>query len=72
MSAFTQTHIDKIEEAIAQGALRVKYADKEVTYRSLDEMLKIRAVMRKALGVTSSAPSRIYPSFSKGFTEDDE
>ena len=66
--AWTSDQLSKIEDAIAQGSLTVKYADKQVTYRSLDEMLRIRDLMRKDLGATSSSRGTIvYPGFSKGF-----
>lgn len=48
-TGFTTERLQALEEAIAEGALRVKYSDKEVEYRSLEEMLKIRDTMRKAL-----------------------
>lgn len=48
-TGFTVDKLMALEEAIAEGALRVKYSDKEVEYRSLTEMLKIRDTMKKAL-----------------------
>jgi collagenase-like PrtC family protease len=36
--AWTQTDIDKLKAAIALGALRVSYGERDVTYRSLAEM----------------------------------
>lgn len=36
--AWTQSDIEKLKAAIAQGATKVKFADREVTYRSLAEM----------------------------------
>lgn len=50
-SSFTQAQLDALESAIADGALKVKYSDKEVEYRSLEEMLKIRDTMRNDLGL---------------------
>lgn len=49
--AFTQAQLDSIEEAIASGSLTVRYADKMRTYRSLDELFRIRDVIRSALGL---------------------
>jgi len=66
--AFTQTQLDALEEAIAGGTTRVKYADKEVEYRSLSEMLKLRDIIRRALGLTDSTAARIYPETGKGLT----
>lgn len=51
--AFTQSQLDALDAAIAEGVLVVKYADKEVTYRSLNDMLRIRELMAKdVLGKT--------------------
>lgn len=63
--AYSQTDLDAIEEAIASGALKVKYADKEVTYRSLDEMMKVRDLIRRKLGATSIS-GNLNPVYSKG------
>ena len=50
-SAFTVPRLEALEAAIAEGVLRVKYSDKEVQYRSLAEMLQVRDIMRRALGL---------------------
>jgi hypothetical protein len=63
--AFKQEDLQKLEEAIAQGALRVRYSDKEVTYRSLAEMLQIRDLMLRHLK-KGEKNSFINPTFSKG------
>ena len=55
--------------AIAGGVLTVKYIDKTVTYRSLKEMLSLRELMRRSLGVTISQPSRVKMEFSKGLED---
>lgn len=47
--ATTQADLDALDEAIASGTLQVRFADRQVTYRSLDEMLRIRARMDRAL-----------------------
>ena len=65
-TTWTIDQLQKLEEAYALGATKVKYADKEVEYRSLGDMDKIITRMKKALGIVSSAPARVYPSFSKG------
>jgi len=67
--AWTQQQLTALEAAIADGALTVRYADKTVTYRSLDEMLRIRDMMRDALGLSGSeagSARMVYPQFSKG------
>lgn len=50
-NSFTLDQLKSLESAIADGALKVKYSDKEVEYRSLEEMLKIRDIMKNDLGL---------------------
>lgn len=54
---FTQAHLDAIDEAIASGALTVKYSDKEVTYRSFDDLMKARRFIE----------GKLYPPANTGF-----
>ena len=55
---FTKENLTALEHAIAEGAKRVKYSDKEIEYRSLEEMLKIRDLMKKELGLNKCSSSR--------------
>ncbi|WP_165063950.1 phage head-tail joining protein [Paludisphaera rhizosphaerae] len=61
--------IDVLDRAIASGVLKVRYADgREVTYHSLDELIKARAFAagRLAGAVPGGPPSRSRKlSFSK-------
>lgn len=56
MSSFTQAQLDALIAAIAEGALRVKYQDKEVEFRSLNEMLKLRDLMEADLNPNTDNP----------------
>ena len=47
--AFSQTDLDAIDAAIASGALRVKYKDREVQYQSLADLLLISSLMLKSI-----------------------
>lgn len=47
---FTLEALQSLEEAILQGVQTVKYSDKEITYRSLDEMLRVRDMLKEKLG----------------------
>ena len=74
-NSFTLDQLKSLESAIADGALKVKYSDKEVEYRSLEEMLKIRDIMRNALGLNKSTGNkglfggkRLKMEHSKGLT----
>jgi hypothetical protein len=64
---FTQTELDTLNTAIAQGALTVEYGDKKVTYRSLTEMMQIKSLMERELAPASQVNNgRRFASFSKG------
>jgi hypothetical protein len=64
--AWTQTQLDALDEAISQGALKVKYSDKEVEYRSLNDMMQLRDIMRRDLGLNTAGSLRILAKHSKG------
>ena len=68
--AFTIDQLTALDAAIAQGALTVKYADKEVTYRSLNEMLQLRDLMNKEVNPASNVEprGRKYAEFSNGLS----
>ena len=52
--SWTLEDLCALEKAIADGAQKVKYSDKEIEYRSLNEMFKIRAEMKKSLCLNKS------------------
>lgn len=62
--ATLQEQLTALEEAINQGVLTVEYADKKVTYRSLNEMLQIKDNLQAQLGVGSRR--RFLAKYSKG------
>lgn len=64
--AFTQQQLDILNSAIAQGALTVEYADKKVTYRSLNEMLNTRNIMMQELGIVKPNSGRRYADYRSG------
>lgn len=66
--AYTIEQLNQLDAAIAEGALTVKYQDKQVTYRGLDEMIRIRKLMRDELGLNGTSGGRRFASVSKGFS----
>lgn len=65
--AYTTLEYETLVKAIAQGALIVKYGDKEITYRSLNEMQRIKKEMEAELGLNATKkPSRRFAQHSKG------
>lgn len=69
MSEYTQADLDAINKAIKNGVTEVKYigpgGEKTVKYRSLDEMLRVRQIIREDLGLVGNG-GRKLTSFSKG------
>ena len=65
--AYTQQQLNAINEAIAIGATTVKYGDKEITYRSLSEMKRIKAEMETDLGIGTKTISRKFAEYGRGF-----
>lgn len=56
---FTADDLAAIDRAIKSGELRVKFADgREVQYRSMDELLKARALVQGEVG-TSTGCKRV-------------
>ena len=59
--------LTELENAIAIGATRVAYENKTVEYRSLDDMLRIRSMLRRELGLDSGASATVLVSHDRGF-----
>lgn len=64
--SFTKTQLSALETALAQNVLVVRYQDREIRYRSTDEMLRLRQKMRQALGLNDKKAQRIYAQFNSG------
>jgi hypothetical protein len=43
--AFDQAQLDALDAAIASGELTVKYNGKEITYRSINELVRARNIV---------------------------
>lgn len=65
---YTLEQYQTLSDAIATGSKKVKYGDKEVEYRSLDEMIRILGLMKDCLFPSANGGnnSRKFASFSKG------
>ena len=64
--SYTLANHYALEQAIADGAQSVKYDDKLVQYRSLEEMLQILRLMKAALGV-DGVDGKVAGRFGKVF-----
>lgn len=60
MSSWTESDLTAIEAALARGELSVRYEDKQVTYRSVDEMLRIREMIAGSLRSSTAQPSSAF------------
>jgi hypothetical protein len=65
---WTQQQLEAIEVAIASGELTVRFGDRTVTYRSMDELLQARAVIKESLAAEAgTATDRFsFAQTSKG------
>jgi len=54
-TSWTNEQLVALETAIAEGVRRVKYADKEVEYRTLEEMLTLANTMRASISPDTGA-----------------
>lgn len=63
----TQAQLDAMVEAYMSGVSTVKFADREVTYRSMDELLAAIQFAESKLNPSSvtSTSANVTPTFSK-------
>jgi hypothetical protein len=65
--AWTQAQLDALENAIASGATRIHYQGRVVEYGSLDTMLRIRDIIRRALGLAPASSATVVVAHDRGF-----
>lgn len=64
--AFSSQQLADLNAAIAEGVLVVVSNGRRVEYRSLDEMLKLRALMTQELAAADTRPdTRRYAAFRR-------
>ncbi|WP_018261352.1 phage head-tail joining protein [Methylobacterium sp. WSM2598] len=64
--AWTTDDLDALNQAIATGASKVRFADgREVYYRSLAEMRSVRDEVAASLGLKPEPLRTTYASFSR-------
>jgi hypothetical protein len=65
---WNQQDLDRIERALASGALSVEFHDRVVRYRSVDELTKVRDMVKKRLDTGSTeSKNRTRLHVSKGW-----
>lgn len=63
--AYSQDDIDALQMAIASGAKKVKFSDRETEYRDLAEMKQILNEMKASVSGKRREPYR--PTYSRGY-----
>ncbi len=64
--AFSQAQLDAIENAIAAGVTTVSYEGKSSAFRSLDEMLRVRDIIMRALGLAPQRSATVLVAHDRG------
>lgn len=65
MASYTQTQLDDLRAAIAEGVLKVSSNGRSVEYRSLADMRQLERIMAEELEASTRRPERIYVSFRR-------
>ena len=63
--AYTAEQLADLEAAIAEGVSSVSSNGRQVSYRNLSDLLKLRDAMREELGVAGAGRRRHYISFKR-------
>ena len=69
MALFSQSDLDAINAAIKSGVLTYQHEGSLQTYRSLDDMIKVRDMIQRDLASISANP-RVGPRYSRATFED--
>ena len=66
---YTEQQLQALKDALANGARRVRFGDREIEYRSVDELKAAIAAAEAELAKTSGTPTarQIRISTTKGF-----
>ena len=63
---FTIEQYNTLCNAIAQGVTAVRYGDKSINYRSLPEMLRVKALMEATLDIGTKKIRKKSILYNKG------
>lgn len=64
--AYTLKQLQDLEAQMALGAARIKTKERDVEYRTLEEMRALAAEMRRALGINQGTLNPTYVTVRKG------
>jgi hypothetical protein len=63
--AFSQQQYEDLVAAIAEGVTSVSSNGRQVSYRNLTDMMKLKAVMEEELSIAGAGRRRQYVSFRR-------
>lgn len=67
MSGFSQAQLDNLNAMIAGGVLESEYDGKRIKYRTMDELIRARDLVRNGLtGSTLTRVTHVNPVFRRG------
>lgn len=66
--AWTLADLAAVRAALAKGERSVTFADRSVVYRSVEELLRVKAEMEAELAVAASRPKQWAAYSSKGLS----
>lgn len=66
-SEYTDADLSAVRAAIAKGERSVQFADRSVTYRSMDELFQAEERIASSLATTTPQPKQTFAVASKGF-----
>lgn len=65
---WTQTDLDNVKAALAKGEHTVQFADRSVTYRSVEELQRVMQMIEAELATAVDRPRQWYGHSSKGLS----
>lgn len=67
MTSFTQGQLDALEKMIAGGVLESEYDGQRIKYRSMNELIRARDIVRASVQATAPRITHVNPTFDAGF-----
>ena len=66
--AYTQSHLDALQEALASGTLTVTFEGRSMTYRSVQELQRAISVVQSSLNQQSGIKAVASPNAGSDLT----
>ncbi len=67
MTDFSQAQLDVLNGMIASGVLKSEYDGQRIEYRTLDELIRARDMVKNGLATgTTTRVTHVNPIFSRG------